>query len=361
MSIASQQLDLGTLLAWSLERVLEATQCTAGGIYLLSEQGTELDLVVYQGGPDDLVSQVEPRQTNEGILGWIVQHGEPLVLPDVASDARSGLTPMEKQWSFAGAPMRAGGRVLGVLAVIRESALPLFDKAEVALLASLAERVGAVVESAQLRQRAERAAVLEERHRLARELHDSVTQSLYSLTLLAETSRRSAQAQDLESVTNYVGRLGEVAQQALKEMRLLIYELRPPVLEQEGLAGALQQRLDAVEGRAGVEARLLIEDGDQLDARVEDALYRIAIEALNNALKHAAATSVTVHVCAEQGGVQMEISDDGRGFDAQATGERGGMGLGTMRERTEQLGGVFEIVSAPGEGTTVRVWLKDGP
>ena len=144
-------------------------------------------------------------------------------------------------------------------------------------------------------------------------------------------------------------------------MRLLIYELRPPVLEQEGLAVALQQRLDAVEGRAGVQARLLIEGEERLDPHLENALYRIAIEALNNALKHAAATSVTVRIRARAGGVQLEIADDGKGFDAQVIGEQGGMGLNTMRERAEQLGGVFELVSAPGEGTTIRVEVVENP
>jgi signal transduction histidine kinase len=359
MSIASQQLDIDTLLAWSLERVMEAIRCEVGGVYLLDEQETELHLAVHQGAPADLISQVKSESVSEGLLGWITQHGDPLVVPDMAADPRAGLAPMERRWAFAGAPMRAGGRVLGVLAVIREATQPLFDEAEIALIASLAEHVGAVVESTQLRHRAERAAVLEERHRLARELHDSVTQSLYSLTLLAETSRRSAETGDLDSVESYVGRLGEIAQQALKEMRLLIYELRPPVLAQEGLAGALQQRLDAVEGRAGVKARLLVEGEDRLDARVENALYRIAIEALNNSLKHAAAASVTVHIRAQAGGVQLEIADDGKGFDAPSTGERGGMGLDTMRERTEQLGGVFEIASAPGEGTEIRVEIAE--
>jgi signal transduction histidine kinase len=242
-----------------------------------------------------------------------------------------------------------------VLSVIREANVPLFDEAQVALLTSLAERVGALVDSAQLRQRAEQAAVLEERHRLARDLHDSVTQSLYSLTLLAETGRRSALRGDLDGVANYVGRLGQVSQQALKEMRLLIYELRPPVLEQEGLVGALQQRLDAVEGRAGVETRLLVEGEAELDASVEDALYRIAIEALNNALKYAAAALVTVRVCAQDGIAELDVVDDGLGFNPKETGDTGGMGLVTMRERAERLGGTLQIVSAPGEGTKVQV------
>jgi signal transduction histidine kinase len=260
--------------------------------------------------------------------------------------------------TYVGVPMRASGQVLGVLSVLRETTQPQFSEEELTLLTSLADQVGAVVESHRLRQVAEQAAIMEERQRLARDLHDSVTQSLYSLTLLAETGRRSAIAGDLESVVGYLERLGEVAQQSLKEMRLLVYELRPLALEREGLVGALQQRLDTVEGRAGVETRLLVEEEIELAAPVEEALYRIALEALNNALKHAAATSVTVRIQADDDCIKSEIIDNGQGFDPQAISDMGGMGLVTMRERAEQLGGTLTVLSAPGEGTTIKVKVE---
>jgi signal transduction histidine kinase len=216
-----------------------------------------------------------------------------------------------------------------------------------------------VAESVRLRHLARQAAVLEERNRLARELHDSVTQSLYSLTLLAEAGRMAAEAGETGDAVEQMKRLADLGQQALGEMRLMVHELRPPVLEQQGLAGALQQRLDAVEGRAGVAARLLLPEGaeERLPDEVEEALYRIALEALNNALKHANACAVTVRLCADNGGVELEISDDGDGFDP-ATVSGGGLGLSTMRERVEQLGGVLTISSTVEEGTTVRVKLE---
>jgi len=201
---------------------------------------------------------------------------------------------------------------------------------------------------------------LEERQRLARDLHDSVTQSLYSVTLLAETSRQATIAGDAEIAAHCLGQLGEAARQALKEMRLLVYELRPPVLEQVGLVGALQQRLDAVEGRAGIETRLLVEHEITLAASVEEALYRIAVEAMNNSLKHAAATLVTVQIRAVGGGIELEIKDNGRGFEVEAAADTGGMGLITMRERTERLGGKLAIDSAFGEGTNVTVIVETG-
>jgi PAS domain S-box-containing protein len=198
-------------------------------------------------------------------------------------------------------------------------------------------------------------AALEERQRLARELHDSVTQSLYSLTLLAEASRRMALDGNTEKMIGNIARLGETAQQALKEMRLLVYELRPLALETTGLVEALQHRLDAVEKRAGVEAQLKVESNCDLSADVENGLYRIAQEVLNNSLKHAEATRVSVRLLADSQCVEVEITDNGKGFDPQAVRDQGGMGLGNIQERTESLGGEVAFVSKSGEGTQVLV------
>jgi PAS domain S-box-containing protein len=198
-------------------------------------------------------------------------------------------------------------------------------------------------------------AALEERQRLARELHDSVTQSLYSLTLLAEASRRTAQAGEVEKVVGNIARLGETAQQALKEMRLLVYELRPLALEQAGLADALQHRLDAVEKRAGINAQLRVELDVKLPPHVENALYRIAQEALNNSLKHAEANKVVVSLRSSGKQVEMEIKDNGKGFDTEGTQDQGGLGLTSIRERVEALGGEVSIIAEPGAGTHVRL------
>jgi signal transduction histidine kinase len=130
--------------------------------------------------------------------------------------------------------------------------------------------------------------------------------------------------------------LGQIAQQALKEMRLLVYELRPLALAQEGLAGALRQRLDAVERRTGVQAQLQVEPMLDLPRQVEEALYYIAQGALNNALKHAAATVVTVSIGAGNGRIELEVADNGSGFDPQAAEGKGGLGLTSMRDRQIQ-------------------------
>lgn len=202
-------------------------------------------------------------------------------------------------------------------------------------------------------------AAMEERRRLARDLHDAVTQSLYSLSLLAEAARRHAELGDRKATNEYVNRLGELAQQSLKEMRLLVHEMRPSVLEKEGLAGALQARLDAVERHSGIRAKLAVNLNRKLTPHVQLQYYRVAEEALNNALKHARATAVRVDIHSTANAINMEISDNGAGFDMAAAGS-GGLGLTSIRERVEKLGGRLHVETTPGSGTTIRVHLTTG-
>jgi signal transduction histidine kinase len=233
-----------------------------------------------------------------------------------------------------------------------------FSQQEIDLLTSIGGQVGVAVENARLYEQAQQVAVVEERQRLARELHDSVTQSLHGSTLLAEAGQRLAKAGDLERTRGYFARLGEISQQALKEMRLLVYELRPFALREVGLIEALQLRIDSVEKRAGIEAQLSVEGEIELPEIVEDALFRIAQEGLNNALKYAKPTSVVVTIRVEgetpDHHVILEVVDDGIGFDTDAVGATGGIGLVGMRERIEKLGGNLVVHSIPGEGTSVK-------
>jgi len=357
-AVASASLDLETILESSLDQVLAVMGSEVGAIHFFDETSGVLRLVAWRGVPPDLVAQIDSVPVDSGLAGWVIEHGEPLVVPNIATGLRPLLTvPASGSQAYVGVPMRAKGRVLGVLSVVGEAGRQ-FREEEVTLLASIADEVGVAVENARLYRQAEHLAVMKERERLARELHDSVTQSLYSLTLLAEAGQRSGRAGDLKRTEGYLARLGEIGQQALKEMRLLVYELRPLALQREGLVGALQQRLDAVERRTGVEARLLVEGEIELPASIEEGLYRITQEALNNALKHAAPTSVTVYIRADGRCVELEVADNGRGFDPDAVSDKGGMGLISMRERAEKLGGLLTVLSAPGEGTKVKVSVK---
>ena len=294
-----------------------------------------------------------------------LQHGDPIAVlgaahalhdpvPGDASAGDSGESLSGQFPSLLAVPLVVADEVYGGL-VLYYSETRLFTDEDIDLAVAFADQAALAIENARLHQQAEEAAVIKERDRLARELHDSVTQSLYSITLLAEGWKRLESAGRLEEAEDPLGELGEIAQQALKEMRLMVHELRPPDLEEVGLLGALHLRLGAVEKRAGVDAHLVAGKVPVLSPQVEEWLYRIAIEALNNALKHAEATEVTVRLQPAGGGVLLEVEDNGCGFDASRMAERRGIGLNSMRERAEGMGGALEITSEAGKGTTVRV------
>jgi signal transduction histidine kinase/ligand-binding sensor domain-containing protein len=211
-----------------------------------------------------------------------------------------------------------------------------------------------------LRQSEREKAVVAERNRLARELHDSVAQSMYGVTLYAEVAAQLLSSGQVDEVTSYLAELKDTARESLAEMRLLIYELRPPVLEEEGLASALQARLEAVESRAGLEIAFNAEGENRLGSEIEGALYRIAQEALNNVLKHAQARRVVVSLVQDPRRVTLEIADDGLGFDPSEASRGGGMGLRGMRERAAEIGARLEVQSAVGSGTMVRVVWEAG-
>ena len=197
--------------------------------------------------------------------------------------------------------------------------------------------------------------MLAERQRLARELHDSVTQSLYSVTLYANAAALALASGKRDVTAGHVQELQETAQERMRDMRLLIFELHPPVLETEGLVAALQARLAAVEGRAGVQPEFRIEGERRLPTAIETELYWIAQEALNNVRKHATAQHETVHLRFTVATVRLELLDDGVGFDPGAVpAERRG-GLRTIAERTSHIGGKLTYSSTPRAGTRVQV------
>jgi signal transduction histidine kinase len=176
------------------------------------------------------------------------------------------------------------------------------------------------------------------------------------VTLFAEATDRLLSIGDTKLAHSNLRELRDTAQEALREMRLLIFELRPQILGDNGLAAALQARLEAVEGRAGLETTFQTNGEDlKLLPEIEEGLYRIAQETLNNALKHAHARHINVFLRQAKPRVVLEITDDGVGFDPAVAREQGGFGLCGMEERAAQLGAELSIKSWPGEGTQVKV------
>jgi signal transduction histidine kinase len=283
----------------------------------------------------------------EGLLLWretalpFVLHG--LSLEKVDGDVQKGPGPF---WQGLGYPQNYQRLV--------DTCLAQLDGCVRHLVARFGHLYAEAVHR-QMEEQRQRTAVVEERQRLARELHDSVTQSLYSITLFAEAATDMLVDGKPDQAAAYLRELSDTARESLREMRLLIFELHPPLLEKEGLAGALQARLEAVETRGGLHAELWVVGEGRLPIVVEEGLYRIAQEALNNVLKHSKARRVTVRLQLSDGAACLEVADDGVGFDPRLLPEKGGLGLSGMQERAEQLGAKLVVESRPGNGTTVRV------
>lgn len=306
------------------------------------------------------------------IAGRVLQELRPIPVPNIRQqlagvNADSLLTtyldrPEMQQLmdSFAAmllTPLIVLDRPYGILALYYHDVREFSDE-DTREAQSVADQAALAIESAALREKAGEAAALDERNRLARELHDSVTQALYSITLYAEAAARQVEASNHGAVADNLRALRDTSRDALREMRLLIHELRPPDLERVGLAAALRTRLQAVEARGGMKAQLVQDGEENLPIAAQQELYRIAREALNNALKHARASAIEVHLSYGEKAAVLTVRDDGAGFDVRTGAEAGGMGLQTMRDRAENLGAQLEIRSSPGAGTTVTASLR---
>ncbi len=204
----------------------------------------------------------------------------------------------------------------------------------------------------------EQSAVIEERQRLARELHDSVTQLIYSQVLFAGAGLKVLRSGDLSLSEEYLQRIHMVAQQALKEMRLLVFELRPQDGLEDGLIPALQRRLDTVERRSNLQVNFSWSGSPELEKSTEIALYYISMEALNNVLKHSQATELNISLEIKGSSLLYELSDNGVGFDPQTVENGGGLGLVSMKERAVTAGGKLDVFTQPGLGTRLLVTIE---
>jgi GAF domain-containing protein len=300
------------------------------------------------------------RVGQKGITAWVAATGEPLLVPDVNQDARYLLLPESPEIrSEVAVPLKTTTGIIGVLDV-QSAQLNAFDDSDLVVLKSVAHQAAIAIENARLYEQAQQAAVLEERSRLARDLHDAVTQTLFSASLIGEVLP-SLWESDQREGRQLLKELRQLTRGALAEMRTLLLELRPTALAETSLDELLRQLGEAVTGRSGVSVTVAAQGEGDLPPDVHVALYRIAQEALNNVVKHSRASHVEVTFrCYEPDGggrgasVHLSIVDNGRGFDrSHVAADR--LGLGIMRERAESVGAPLEIETQAGEGTRVSV------
>ena len=361
LAVLNSRQSLQETLDFISKQVCRLLGCGAGAIWRL--QDDVLHIQAACGLRAEYVANMTLRRGIGG-AGRALAERRPTIIANLADEKLSGVSSgpfellLEDYRSVLSVPLVIQDKDYGAMSLYY-TAPREFSGEDLDLARSATYQVALAIETARLREQAAQAAVMEERGRLARELHDSVTQSLYSVTMYTEAAARLV-ASGKGGADEYLRDARDTAQEALREMRLLIYQLRPPALEKGGLADALQLRLDSVERRGGVRAELMVEGEDRLPAAIQAELHQVAQEALNNTLKHAHARAVRVHLHFGDDVTRLEVEDDGTGFDLSAAQGGGGLGLASMRERAQKLGGRLEVQSAPEHGTRVVVEIPNG-
>jgi len=314
------------------------------------------------GMSDELIASLGPLPRTHGLLAAMLETSEPYLTEDIHAHPRfRGWWPSRHpdMRSFLGVPIVAPEGVIGAFYLTEKVAGGWFDAADQAVIELLAAHAAIAIANAGLYERSRELSMLEARNRLALELHDAVSQKLFSLVLTAEAAGAQLE-RDPEAARPHVERLRALAAEALEELRSLILELRPPELERDGLCGALRKHVEMLRRLHRVEISVDIDDTIETAAGEagprDREVLRVAQEALQNAVRHAAPQRVGVRLGRRDGRLQLEVSDDGAGFDpAEPELRSRRLGLTSMEERAQRLGGTLEIRSAPGSGTTVRL------
>jgi signal transduction histidine kinase len=356
----NRELSVRDVLEVIVRSVRSLAKARYAALGVPDDQGSFAEFVV-DGISAEQQRAIGPLPRQHGMLAVLLREGRPLRLPDIKADPRFG-----GWWPRAhpdlsdilGVPIKDGEDVLGFIFAASKRTGRGFSERDEALVTLFAAHAAIALTNARLYERARRLSVLEERARLARDLHDAVSQKLFSIRVKARAGSLLAgrdagrAAAEMESVAGLAG-------EAHAELRAVIDGLAPPQIAEGGLAESLR-RYALLAGKVhGVKVVFTADDLPELGPRADAALYRIATEALHNALRHAGASQVRVSVCAPPRRVTLEVSDDGSGFVPGLS--TAGVGLASMRDRAAAAGATLDIESTPGSGTSVRVVIPVDP
>jgi signal transduction histidine kinase len=316
------------------------------------------------GMSDELIASMGPLPRTHGLLGAMLEGPAPHRTGDLHTDPRfRGWWPRTHpdMRSFLGVPIVAPEGIIGAFYLTGKEGADAFGDGDLEVIELLAAHAAIAITNARLYERSRELSTLAERNRLALELHDVVSQKLFGLVLSAESAATMLDREP-EAAREQIARVQDTAREALAELRSLIFELRPPDLDADGLAGALRKHVDVMRALHPTAIDLDVDATASTSETARDReVLRIAQEALYNALRHAGATRVAVRLRGRDGTLALEVSDDGAGFDPADADVRGRhLGLTSMEERAERLGGRLEIASAPGAGATVRLEVARG-
>jgi signal transduction histidine kinase len=344
-----------------LQRLVEAARELVDAEYAavgVPDGGGGFAQFLTAGMSDELIESLGPLPRTHGLLGAMLEAPEPYRIEDVQRDPRfrgwwpSGHPDMR---SFLGVPIVARGGIVGAFYLTEKLGAAGFSAADQELIQTFAAHAAVAIQNARLYERSRELSIVEERNRLARELHDAVTQRLFALRLTSEAAAGLLD-RDPPAARAQLERLHELTDEAIDELRAVILALRPATIESEGLAATLAGQVDLLRRAYGREIGLEVAGTPDLPMAAATDVLRIAQEALQNALRHSGAERVAVRLEAGDGRVVLSVADEGRGFDSHAPALRSRrLGLTSMEERARALGGTLEISSEPGEGTTVRL------
>ncbi len=368
-SAASNVVDVEDFLSDSIYHIIYPFRSQVVGIFLLDDredrkQGPRFILSAHLGLSSQAADDLAYVPASSPLLASMVSSREPVQVENVDDDERlpAGLQGMGLACVLILPLVNKSGeesQVLGCICIGRKEK-PIFSQDEIVRLAMISDQIGTLIDSDRRRRRD---ITTKERQKLMRDLHDSVSQKLYGLVTMTEAAQAALEAGKVVDTSELVARMGENARQAVKEMRLFLFQMQPVDMEKDGIISLLHQRLSAVEGRANIKAQFhadLTDDEVALSKQTELVLYYIAMEALNNVLKHAAAKAVWLTLKQGRRNVILEISDDGCGFDLKQV-ERGGLGLVNMKERTAQIHGKLQITRRAEGGTNVVITVPRDP
>ncbi len=354
----SHHLDLNWVMSEALEQVLSVSGAEAGEIFLRNESTDEMVLALHQGAFPESFQTIATFRLGEGFPGQVALTGLPVVSTDLANDGRY-LRPQVVAAGFkayASIPLFSRSKVVGSIDLVAR-ALNTFDDSSLTLLVGIGHQIGVAVENARLYEQVAQLAVLEERQRIGMDLHDGVIQSIYAVGLQLEYIRGLIDDDELSKARERLGAAVDGLNNTIRDIRSYILDMRPMQFQGEDLNDGLRRL--ATEFRANtlvtIEVDLSPEANDDLNSEARIALFQITQEALANVAKHAHASRVLVHLKADPERVTLEIHDNGQGLPPRGAPRRVGHGLSNMNRRAQAIGAEFEIISAPGKGTTILV------
>jgi signal transduction histidine kinase len=356
LAVAGER-SLDTVLRRLVDGARELSRARYAAIGVPDDDGDRFRQFVTSGMSDELIAELGDLPRSHGMLGAMLTDPRPYRTDDITRDPRfRGAWPRGHPWmrSFMGIPIISAGDVIGAFYLTEKLGGGVFDEVDERRIVALADHTAVAIENARLRDQIRELTLAEERTRLARELHDALSQTLLALALTADLAADSAGAGDRSAVREHLDQIRSLARTARRELRALVDDLRPADLARDGLVETLRKYLDMVARAGDVVVAAQLDDVDDLPDQTQRAVLRITQEAVHNAVRHGRPSHIEVRADRHDSEMVLRIRDDGAGFDRRADTGRT-MGLVSMRDRAVTVGGRFELHSARGEGTEIVV------